>query len=135
MARPVETASPAEGAKMARPVKPEISVWAKKSESLGKQTIEGLEAEGTRSTTTIPAGEIGNRLPIDIVDERWYSPELQTLVMSKHHDPRSGDTIYRLTNINRSEPDRSLFEVPLDYTLNDASKPGPARIKKLEDER
>jgi hypothetical protein len=135
MVRQVKIAPPAEGAKMARLVKPEISIGAKKSESLGKQIIEGIEAEGTRSTTTIPAGEIGNRLAIEIVDERWYSPELQTLMMSKHHDPRSGDTIYRLTNMNRGEPDRSLFEVPLDYTLNDASKPSPARIKKSEDER
>src|SRR5215831_8976486 len=87
----------------------------KKVESLGKQVVEGIEAEGTRSTVTIPAGEIGNRLPIEVTEERWYSPELQILVMSKHHDPRSGDKIYRLTNINRSEPDRSLFELPSDY--------------------
>jgi hypothetical protein len=60
---------------------------------------------------------------------------LQTLLISKHHDPRSGETIYRLTNINRSEPDRSLFEVPSDYYTLDVVKPGgPARIKKPEDE-
>ena len=128
--RPVKTAA-AEGPTIPRPVKPETSIGEKKSESLGKQIIEGIEAEGTRSTTTIAAGEIGNRLPIEIVDERWYSPELKTLLMSKHHDPRSGDTIYRLTNINRSEPDRSLFEIPSDYTLNDLSKP----IRKPGDDR
>ena len=133
-AGPVKRA-PAEGPTVPRPVKPEISIGTRKTESLGKQTIEGIEAEGTRSTLTIAAGEIGNRLPIEITDERWYSAELQTMLMSKHHDPRSGDTIYRLTNINRGEPDRSLFEVPLDYTLNDATKPSPARIKKSEDER
>jgi len=46
-------------------------------EQLGKQIIEGVEAEGTRTTLTIPAGEIGNERPIEIVSERWYSPELQ----------------------------------------------------------
>jgi hypothetical protein len=90
----------------------------RKEESLGNQTFEGVTAEGTRSTLTIPAGEIGNTLPIEIVDENWYSPELQIMVMTRHRDPRSGETTYRLTNINRNEPDRSLFEVPADYTVS-----------------
>jgi TonB family protein len=91
------------------------------SEALGKQNIEGVEAEGTRGTVTIPAGEIGNERAIEIVDERWYSAELQTVVMTRHSDPRFGESSYKLTNINRSEPSRSLFEVPADYTL----KSGP----------
>src|SRR6266498_1535094 len=92
------------------------------NESLGKQNVEGVEAEGTRSTMTIPAGEIGNERPIEIVNERWYSPELQTVVMTRHSDPRMGESSYRLTNIDRSEPAKSLFEVPADYTF----KSGPA---------
>lgn len=86
-------------------------------ESLGRQTIEGLDAEGTRSTVTIPAGEIGNERPISVVTERWYAPELQSVVLSKHSDPRFGETIYRLININRGEPARNLFEVPPDFQL------------------
>jgi hypothetical protein len=93
----------------------------RRTENLGSQRIEGVEAQGKRTTTTIPAGEIGNTLPIEITDESWFSPELQTLVMTKHHDPRSGDTIYRLTNVTRREPDRSLFQVPPDYTIVDRS--------------
>ncbi len=89
-----------------------------KAESLGKQLIEGVQAEGTRTTVTIAAGEIGNELPIAIVNERWYSPELQTVVMSRQSDPRFGETVYRLTNIDRGEPDKSLFEVPGDYSVN-----------------
>lgn len=88
-----------------------------RSESLGKQSIEGVEADGTRSTVTIPAGEIGNERPIEIVNERWYSPELQTVVMTRHSDPRFGEASYRLTNIDRSEPVKSLFEVPADYKV------------------
>ncbi|MGH9882249.1 MAG: hypothetical protein ACRD6N_12505, partial [Pyrinomonadaceae bacterium] len=94
-----------------------------RTESLGKQNIEGVEAEGTRTTVTIPAGEIGNEREIEIVSERWYSPELQTIVMSRHSDPRFGENTYRLTNINRTEPARSLFEVPADYTVKEAPKP------------
>jgi hypothetical protein len=89
------------------------------SESLGKRMIEGVEAEGTRTTITIAAGEIGNDRPIEIVNERWYSPELQTLVMSRRSDPRFGETTFKLTRISRSEPLRSLFEVPADYTVRD----------------
>lgn len=90
-----------------------------KTEALGKQNIEGVEAEGTRSTFTIPAGEIGNEQPINIVTESWYSPELQVTVMRKHTDPRQGEMIYRLTNIRRAEPDASLFTVPADYTVKE----------------
>jgi hypothetical protein len=107
-----------------------------KSESLGKQIIEGVEAEGTRTVLTIPAGKIGNERPIEIVTERWYSPELQVVVYSKKTDPMTGETTYRLTNINRNEPSRSLFEVPAGYTL----KEGPEfnffnRDRKVMEER
>ncbi|HVF89688.1 MAG TPA: hypothetical protein VNH22_06445 [Blastocatellia bacterium] len=103
-----------------------------KTESLGKQTVEGVEAEGTRTTITIPAGTIGNEAPINIVTERWYSPELQTVVMRKHSDPRVGETVYRLTNINRSEPARSLFEVPAGYTVKEVPSGGRVWTKKIE---
>lgn len=89
-----------------------------KIEALGKQTIEGVEAEGTRSTMTIPVGKIGNERPLDIVSERWFSSVLQETILSKHRDPRMGEYTYRLTNINRSEPAASLFQVPTDYTIS-----------------
>lgn len=95
-----------------------------KTESLGKQNVEGVEAEGTRTTLIIPAGEIGNERPIEVVSERWYSPQLQTVVMTRHSDPRFGETVYRLTNIDRSEPPANLFEVPADYTLKSSSGAG-----------
>jgi len=94
----------------------------RKGEDLGTRMIEGVQAEGKRVTMTIPAGEIGNTSPIEIIDESWYSAELQTTVMTKHIDPRSGERIYRLTNISRSEPDRSLFEIPADYTVKEEAK-------------
>jgi hypothetical protein len=95
-----------------------------KTESLGKQAIEGVEAEGARSVITIPEGRIGNDRPIEIVSERWDSPELQTVVLSKHNDPRFGETVYRLTNINRAEPAQTLFEVPADYKVEEGQPGG-----------
>ena len=88
-----------------------------KTESLGKQMIEGVEAEGTRTITTIPAGEIGNERPIECVSERWYSPELQTNILTRRSDPRTGETVYRLINIHRGEPSASMFEVPAGYSI------------------
>jgi hypothetical protein len=113
--------------------KPIIDVGQKKTESLGTQTIEGVTAEGTRATLTIPAGEIGNTLPLEIIDETWYSPELQINVMTKHRDPRSGETTYRLTNLSRSEPDRSLFEVPAGYTVQEGKMPPKPKPMKEEE--
>jgi TonB family protein len=105
------------------------------TESLGKQIIEGVEAEGTRSTVTFPAGAMGNERPINIVSERWYSPELQTVVMTKHSDPRFGETSYRLTNINRSEPARTLFEVPSDYALKEEPLRRPVRMMRKTEQQ
>lgn len=85
--------------------------------SLGAQTINGISAQGTRTIRTIPAGEIGNEKPITITVERWYSNDLQTYILIKRSDPMMGDTVYQLTNIQRSEPDAGLFQVPTDYTI------------------
>jgi hypothetical protein len=87
------------------------------TESLGTQTISGVKAEGTRVTRTIPAGQIGNDKPLVIVFERWYSPDLQMLVMSKRSDPRFGETTFTLSNVQTKEPDAALFQVPSDYTV------------------
>jgi hypothetical protein len=101
------------------------------TEKLGKQNVEGVEAEGTRNTITIPAGTIGNERPIEIINERWYSAELQTVVMTRHADPRSGESVYRLTNIQRTEQPITLFEVPADYQMKESpAAPMPARTRK-----
>lgn len=88
-----------------------------KKTSLGKQMIEGVEAEGTREVMTIPAGEMGNERPIEVVTERWVSTALQIDILRKHNDPRFGETTYKVTNLSRSEPARSLFEIPADYKV------------------
>jgi hypothetical protein len=96
-----------------------------KKESLGTQVINGVNAEGTRITHTIPAGQIGNDKPIQIVFERWYSPDLQIVVKSTRSDPRFGTTTYALTNVQRAEPSAALFTVPSDYTVKEGGPGGP----------
>jgi hypothetical protein len=86
---------------------------------LGTQTVEGVIAKGTKITRTIPAGELGNDLPIVITSETWISPDLKVIVMSKSNDPRIGETTYKLANLSRTEPDRSLFQIPADYTVKE----------------
>ncbi len=95
--------------------------------SLGTQMINGVSAQGTRTVRTIPAGAIGNEKSIVIIVERWYSPDLQMNVMIKRSDPRTGDNVFQLTNIVRTEPDESLFQVPSDYAVKEGGKMGFGR--------
>jgi hypothetical protein len=98
------------------------------TEDLGTETIAGVSAQGKRVTRTVPAGQMGNAKPMVITFESWYSPDLQLVVMSKRSDPRFGTTTYALTNIQRSEPNASLFTVPSDYTVEQGL--GPRGVRK-----
>ncbi len=113
----------------------EASKFETKTEPLGKRMIEGTEAEGTRTTVTIPAGAVGNELPLVTVSERWMSTELKTLVLSTRKDPQMGETTYRLTNLRKGEPSRLLFEMPADYTLATEENHGPVMIQRMRIEK
>ncbi len=105
------------------------------TESLGTRSIEGVMAEGTRTTSTIPAGAIGNLMPIEVVSERWYSRELQMAVLITRKDPRSGDSVYRLRNIVKAEPPADLFTIPSDYQVRGGQLGGFRVLKKLEGDK
>ena len=81
-----------------------------------------MRADGTKTTWTIPAGQIGNEKPIEVVAERWYSAELMLVVYSRHADPRTGERIYRLEGIRRDEPPAELFKAPADYETRAGAK-------------
>jgi hypothetical protein len=83
--------------------------------SLGTKEFDGVKAEGKSTVWTIPAGKIGNRSAINVTSESWYSPDLQVTVFSRHDDPRTGESIYRLASIKRTEPQPDLFKVPEGY--------------------
>jgi hypothetical protein len=92
------------------------------TEDLGTATINGVTARGTRSTTVVPAGAIGNDREFRSVEERWFSTELNLLVKSISSDPRFGTTTYELMNISRQAPDPALFQVPADYTVKSGGR-------------
>jgi len=121
-----QSTSSFEGRMQAREQKEEAAGLLKK-ESLGTQIIDGVVAEGTRTTHIIPAGQIGNEKALQIVSERWYSPDLQIVLKSTRTDPRFGTTTYTVTSIQRTEPAASLFTVPSDYTVQAGGRPGAGR--------
>ena len=86
-------------------------------ESLGIRQISGVEVSGKRITVTVPAGQLGNDRPMQIVDERWESPQLKMVIYARHSDPRTGVIDYRLANIRRTEPALDLFVMAADYTM------------------
>jgi hypothetical protein len=92
-------------------------------ESLGTQTIEGVVAEGMRTTMTFPEGSMGNDRPITTVTETWTSPDLKAVVLSKVSDPRNGESTTKLTNIVMAEPDPALFQIPAEYSIVDEPAP------------
>jgi len=87
------------------------------TEDLGEQVLEGVLAHGTRETSTIPAGALGNERAIVITSERWYSADIDAVVSSKTSDPRFGETKYELANVVRAEPAPDLFTIPSGYEL------------------
>ena len=94
----------------------EKQVPNRRTEDLGSRGMSGINVQGTRITVTIPAGAYGNDRDLSVVNEKWYSPDLRALIKSLNSDPRFGDTTYELSNIVRSRPAPSLFQVPPDYT-------------------
>jgi hypothetical protein len=101
-------------------------VMSETTENLGSQSVNGVTAQGIRTTMTIPKGQIGNNKDIKVLTERWTSSDLQMLVKSINSDPRFGDTTYQLTKVSQSAPDPGLFQIPADYTVVDQTRPGVA---------
>ena len=90
----------------------EPSEFAKK-EDLGIQEVGGIPAHGIREVQTIP-GE-GNGKEIIVTDEYWYSDDLRINLMIKHNDPRTGAVTLTVAQVERSEPDQAMFEIPSNY--------------------
>jgi hypothetical protein len=109
--------APAFEGKMQERMQKEEAAGLLKTESLGTQTINGILAEGTRTTHIIPAGQIGNEKALQVVSERWYSADLQIVLKSTRTDPRTGTTTYTISSIQRTEPAAALFAVPAGYSV------------------
>jgi hypothetical protein len=96
------------------------------TETLGPDTISGLEATGTRTTQVVPAGTIDNDRDFTVTSETWTSAELKITVRQTTSDPRTGTVTIELTNIDRSEPDPALFKPPAGSRLMDIPEPAAA---------
>jgi hypothetical protein len=112
-----EKSDPAFEGRMQERMQKEEATGLLKKESLGTQTINGVVAEGTRTTRIIPVGQIGNEKALQVVSERWYSADLQIVLKSTRTDPRTGTTTYTVTTIQRTEPAGTLFAVPAGYSV------------------
>src|SRR5580704_19225014 len=75
-------------------------------ENLGTKNLFGLDTIGTRQTTTIPQGTVGNDRPIQIVLEFWHSPRLGYNLESLRSDPRLGTQKFTITELDTVDPDR-----------------------------
>jgi len=95
-------------------------------EDLGSNTINNLDAKGTRRTLTIPAQANGTGAALTVVDEYWYSEDLHMNVLLRHSDPRTGTETVALSDIKREEPAPSFFEVPQGYKIVDMTPPAGA---------
>ena len=84
-------------------------------EDLGFKMIEGLNAHGSRNSYRQESSTDGKALVSS--DEQWVAVDLGVVVKSIHSDPRTGDTLFTLTNVTRGEPEPSLFQVPKGYTI------------------
>lgn len=106
------------GAQATQPAK-QLAPGALDTQQLGSQVITGFIADGTRTTLTIPAGQVGNQNPLVIVTECWYSQDLEATVLAKQSDPRLGASSYQLSSVQQSEPPAALFQIPSGYTIEE----------------
>jgi hypothetical protein len=99
-------------------------------QSLGTQTIAGVETVGTRETIAIPAGEIGNDSPINTTREFWFSPKLGLNLLSIRDDPRFGTQRFELSDVALGEPDTKLFSPPEGSRIIDFRNPPESQVTK-----
>jgi hypothetical protein len=88
-----------------------------KKEDLGIQEMGGIPAHGVRETQTISADTGGSGKELVITDEYWYSEDLRINLLIKHNDPRSGAVIMTVGQVQRTEPDPAIFDIPAGYRL------------------
>lgn len=92
-------------------------------ENLGVQYIQGVYTTGTRDSTTIPAGAMGNDRPIVMTREFWNAPSLGINLISKVTNPLAGTQVFTLTDVDLNAPDPNLFEVPAGFPIEDRRQP------------
>ena len=89
-------------------------------EDLGTRTIAGMEATGMRMTEIIPAGFVGNDMPLKVMHETWTNPQNHATLLSIDDDPRTfGRRTWEVESLTVGPPDPALFTPPADYKVWD----------------
>ena len=88
------------------------------AELLGTQTIQGIEANGRRVTWNLPEGRMRT-------SETWFAgaPGLWTLLVRAVYDSPTGKATTELVNLERTEPDPTIFRPPEAYEIVNKSAP------------
>ena len=86
---------------------------------LGEQAMNGVTLHGLRRERTLAADRSGTGKAVVITDDYWYAPALSVYLIVRHNDPRSGEQLLAVTEIDRAEPDAKRFRVPDDYKVVD----------------
>lgn len=98
-------------------------------EDLGENTINGMSVIGTRETTTINPGVVGNDKALVATREFWYTAAIRTNLMVTRIDPREGKQVIELIDLSLAEPDSRIFDIPDGYTVLDQRAPAQAETK------
>jgi hypothetical protein len=85
--------------------------------TLPAQTIAGVNADGVKITTTIPAGAEGNSQPLVSTREVWTATDLKIVLSETSNSPREGSHQLQVTSLTPGAPDSTLFQVPAGYTV------------------
>ncbi len=94
-------------------------------EDLGNRNIAGIDTVGTRETTTMNAGTMGNDQPLTSMREYWHSDQLGINLLSIRSSPFFGKQTFTITEITAAEPDAQMFELPAGFTVHDQRKNVP----------
>jgi hypothetical protein len=96
-------------------------------ETLRPEYVNGVYAEGSRSVEAIPPGRGGNGTdhPVNRIDEIWMAPDLNMVVKMFLDDGFGFTERSELKNIDRSEPDPSIFRPSAGLPKREAPESDP----------
>lgn len=89
------------------------------AENLGTRQIAGMETTGTRVTTTLNPGTMGNDQPVVTTRETWRSDQLAVNLLSIRTDPLFGTQTFTVSELDPAPPDPQLFEPPAGFSVRD----------------
>jgi hypothetical protein len=78
-------------------------------EDLPAEVIAGMSIPGKRLHLVMQGAPV--------IEDSWFSPELRIEMKSETDDPRSGHFSMIVSDLQRTQPSPSLFEVPSDYKV------------------